>query len=483
MASSKETAAKVQDLLTLCLAKAFDTSLSAAKGPDWFAQFKKEEEEERFPIPRSYQTSIYDCDFQALLKILYYRPEYAKLILKYYRRSDELAGSERPSPFRRTLGRLINDYRNDIAAHVSAKKIRENFSGNEESIYYDYPDAIRDMTSIAKVFEAVKDENGKSYYEQIKKTTAPKTKHWLYIGIGAAVLIIAVVVLLLIRPWNHQSVSSDAAEKTEAAIDKRGGYSMNHDIALEISEEFFRRIKTAASAADRQSFGEYFDPDVYSEEEISNNYQLLSDNLDRYEYVIDPLAFTDDQICAMQLLYSADGKETGTFVWFLSRTKRGWKISSADSALRGKYDQEMREIFGSVYAKGYCNTSDYQIVFQSPVFQGLNAKLRSLYKDERGRLIAEIMIFNGSGNDINSISFTGMEIVNRDTGEKLVTVSTYGNRLSEPITNQSCRYISVDVSDGAAQNAAWIAPLLQNGSLDLTDQNLNLALRYELLSE
>ena len=49
-----------------------------------FYWFKREEENEKFTITREHQKSIHDCDFQAMLKILYYRPAYAQKILGFF---------------------------------------------------------------------------------------------------------------------------------------------------------------------------------------------------------------------------------------------------------------------------------------------------------------------------------------------------------------------------------------------------------------
>ena len=486
MASQKEVAAQVQDLLTVCLAKAFDFALIKYNGRDWFYWFKRAEENEKFPITREYQKSIHDCDFQAMLKILYYRPEYAQKILGFFGREEAAnAKTMRRSPLYRTIGRLINDYRNDIAAHVSAQKIQENIDGESESVFYDYPDAIRDMTSIAKVFEAVKAENGKSYYELILKAQKEKSKAGLIIGIVAGIVVItAVVVVLLLKPWDKKMSVGDApGQQTQAAIDNLSDYTMNADLAREITDEFFSRLKENASSGDMASFDEAFHHKVYTDEEIQASYQILAANLDNYEYDISPVAFTDTEICALQFFHSADGKETGTFTWFLEKTDEGWKVSSADQELTDQLEHELEQIFGEPYLKGYCSIHDYQTVFQKPIFSGLSAKLRSLYRDGRGDLIAQVLVFNGTSHNINRLSMSGIKILNDETSATLATVDNYDISFNEPLAPGSCRYFEMNLTQGETQNAAWTDMSLKNSSLDLKDRSLILNLKYDLLTE
>ncbi len=486
MASQKETAAKVQDLLTVCLAKAFDFALISYNGGNWFQQFKVEEENERFPIPRENQKSIHDCDFQAMLKILYYRPEYARKIFGFFGREEaENPKTFRRSPLYRTLGRLINDYRNDIAAHVSSQKIQEEISGEEESVFYDYPDAIRDMTSIAKVFEAVKAENGKSYYELILKEQKEKNKTGLIIGIIAGIVVVAAVGLLLWKPWNKAgnsvSVDTSGQQETPAPIDIMEDYTMNADLARDITGDFFGRLRSAASSGDIAAFGNFFDRTLYSEEDIQENYQNLADNLDKYESEIAPVAFTDTSISALQFLYSADGKESGTNSWFLEKSPEGWIVSAPDEELSKQFDLEMEQVFGEAYSKGYCSIHDYQTVFQKPVLPGLNAKLRSLYRDGRGDLIAEILIFNGTDQAINEITMSGIQIKNDGTKGTIATVDNYGFSFDEPLASNSCRYFEMNLTQGENQKAAWTDMSLKNSSLDLKDRSLSLSLGYDLI--
>lgn len=169
MITVKERAKRIQDILTLCLAGAYGDALNSQIGERWFSDFKKLEIEESHPIIGDSQKTIYDCDFQALLKILYYRSSYCDKILWYYDASHLVNSGNKKSPFQRAIARLLNDYRNDLDAHLSAGKIYELSVHRSNSFFFGFEDAIRDMVGLAGVFASVTDENGKSYYSKILK--------------------------------------------------------------------------------------------------------------------------------------------------------------------------------------------------------------------------------------------------------------------------------------------------------------------------
>lgn len=169
MITVKERAKRIQDILTLCLAEAYSTALNNQIGERWFSDFKKLEIEESHPIIGDLQKTIYDCDFQALLKILYYRSSYCDKILWYYEASHLVNSGNKKTPFQRAIARLLNDYRNELDAHLSAGKIYELSKHRSDSFFFGYEDAIRDMVGLAGVFTSVTDENGKTYYSKILK--------------------------------------------------------------------------------------------------------------------------------------------------------------------------------------------------------------------------------------------------------------------------------------------------------------------------
>lgn len=68
----------------LCVSNAIDRAMCALCGPQWFADFVKDERSESHPIVSPSHHAIETLDMQALLKSLYFRRGYATIVLTYY---------------------------------------------------------------------------------------------------------------------------------------------------------------------------------------------------------------------------------------------------------------------------------------------------------------------------------------------------------------------------------------------------------------
>ena len=197
--ADKLIASNIQDLLTVCIARALDESLTRNIGKNWFLHLKAEEANYDNGKKIIYdKNNVWELDFQALVKILYYRRPWAEQVLDYFDKSNCITHTPPANPakdtkFMRDLYSLMVDYRNTLNAHTSAgsvnSKLTNDKSGSAE--YYTYEDAIHCMVRVAKVFEKVKDERGKSYYEQIVKLSEDQKKKT-----PSAILIAAVCIIV-----------------------------------------------------------------------------------------------------------------------------------------------------------------------------------------------------------------------------------------------------------------------------------------------
>lgn len=198
MGREKQNAQQAKDLLTLCLAKAIQDSLSARLGANWFQLFLQDDhaQDPKFQIARNGQTSIRDMDLQALLKILRYRDRFADHVFAYYRfgaGDDAFAVQTKRRQIRSLLDRLITDYRNSIEAHSRVADLEQ-----EPDRIYGYREALQDMRKLASIFKPVCDSRGISYYSQIEKLCKPKKRQlwWIPVVILAAIGIAAAIFFL-----------------------------------------------------------------------------------------------------------------------------------------------------------------------------------------------------------------------------------------------------------------------------------------------
>ena len=167
-----ENAAKsVRKLTTLCLAKAISTAMRAAYGDDWFRAVKTEDSGYQSKEKRILGNAdrFADCDFQALLKLLYYRKSCRDAVFGYYQPQKLGPDSKREGQnFDALLLRLI-DYRNNLDAHERVEDVERQVRGETLKKIYGYNEAIVDMVKLTEVFEIVADEQGVSYYTRVRR--------------------------------------------------------------------------------------------------------------------------------------------------------------------------------------------------------------------------------------------------------------------------------------------------------------------------
>ena len=193
MGQEKQNAQKAKDLLTLCLAKAIQESLSARLGENWFQAFLQEDhaQDPKFQIARNGQASVRDFDLQALLKILRYRDRFAEQVFAYYHFADAFTDQTKKRQIRSLLDRLITDFRNSIEAHSCVADIEQ-----EPDRIYGYQEALRDMQKLSGFFKTVTDQRGVSYHSQISKLCKLKDSYW-WILFAAIPVLIAIVISII----------------------------------------------------------------------------------------------------------------------------------------------------------------------------------------------------------------------------------------------------------------------------------------------
>ncbi len=171
MSSIQETADQIKDILTVCMAKGVDAALSDAIGPKWFEYFKQQDSQNKreYRIVRPENNSVYDFDFQALLKLMKFNMDLRIYILSFFHPEEQNIDTVygKNSLFDNLLYRLMTLYRNQIAAHKKARDIEDNQASDSSSTTYSYYDAISDMKKLAYNFKSVTDKNGVSYYDAI----------------------------------------------------------------------------------------------------------------------------------------------------------------------------------------------------------------------------------------------------------------------------------------------------------------------------
>lgn len=208
---SKQAAQQAKDLLTLCLAKAIQDSLTAELSPHWFQAFLRDDQarEPKFQIARNGQATIRDLDLQALLKILRYRDQYSDRVFAHFgciTGTDPFADQTKKRQIRSLLDRLITDFRNGIEAHSRVADIEQ---GDADRIY-GYKEALQDMEKLSGIFATVRDNQGVSYHNRICALSKPKKKAWwLLLPVALIAISIAIFFLLpgiLIRAESNPTI-------------------------------------------------------------------------------------------------------------------------------------------------------------------------------------------------------------------------------------------------------------------------------------
>ena len=195
---SKQAAQQAKDLLTLCLAKAIQDSLTAELSPHWFNAFLRDDKtrDPKFQIARNGQTTIRDLDLQALLKILRYRDQYSDRVFAHFgciTGTDPFADQTKKRQIRSLLDRLITDFRNGIEAHSRVADIEQGDAGR----IYGYKEALQDMEKLSGIFGTVCDKQGVSYHSRICDLSKPRKKFWwLLIPVAAIAIAVAGYFLL-----------------------------------------------------------------------------------------------------------------------------------------------------------------------------------------------------------------------------------------------------------------------------------------------
>ena len=218
MQNWRQIASEAKDLLTVCLAKAINTAMTAQVGSHWFADFAEEEapKNDTVRITQPGQSSTGDLDLQALLKILRYRESYADRILSFYGfiTADEYAAKNQKRQLRSLLDRLITEFRNQMEAHVRVADIEKSFRQQPAQGLYGYQEALQDMEKLAGIFQQVRDSSGVSYYDRIcqlrNAKPGKKKRLWLIPAGIAAALVIAAGVWLLATPPRTQTAETPA---------------------------------------------------------------------------------------------------------------------------------------------------------------------------------------------------------------------------------------------------------------------------------
>ena len=171
MSSVEQTAEKIKDLLTLCLAQSVDVSLKDAIGPNWFEYFRQDDslKKKEHMILRPEHISVFDLDFQALLKLMKFHMDLRVYILSYFHPGETNIDVKygKNSLFDNLLYRLMTLYRNQIAAHKKASDVEQAMIGAQNNTTYSYDDAIADMKKLAENFSTVTDRSGVPYYTTI----------------------------------------------------------------------------------------------------------------------------------------------------------------------------------------------------------------------------------------------------------------------------------------------------------------------------
>ena len=168
----RKTVVQISEQLHICLVKAIDTALSERFGEGWFSGFCEFDYAQDIPVLDKSHTSVSRMDFQACLKFLRYREDYAKIVFEYYGHNfyfdtDDAKKAQRL--LNQRLENLIHNVRNFLFAHASATMVEAGRDDSMRYSVYGADEAVSDMLKLASFFEKATDEKGISYYDKMKK--------------------------------------------------------------------------------------------------------------------------------------------------------------------------------------------------------------------------------------------------------------------------------------------------------------------------
>ena len=225
MQNWKHIAHEAKDLLTVGVAKAIDSALSAQCGSNWFASFAESDAKEKINlrITKPGQMTVHDMDLQALLKFLRFRTAHADIVLThhgFFNGLDAIAIDAQKHQLTQLLDRLMVDFRNRIEAHSRAADIEQEISGNGLNRIYGYEEAAQDMLRLARLFPSVQDAKGVSYCRRIESLTKPKKKtRWLPIVAILSAVAVTVAVTVGGLAWWRSKGDDTQTEKPNVFYD------------------------------------------------------------------------------------------------------------------------------------------------------------------------------------------------------------------------------------------------------------------------
>lgn len=176
----RKTVVQISEQLHICLVKAIDTALSERFGEGWFSGFCEFDYAQDIPILDKSHTSVSRMDFQACLKFLRYREEYAKIVFEYYGYNfyfdtDDAKKAQRL--LNQRLENLIHNVRNYLFAHASATMVEAGRDDSMRYSVYGADEAVSDMLKLASFFSEVTDDEGNSYYLKMQDLSRPSVRY------------------------------------------------------------------------------------------------------------------------------------------------------------------------------------------------------------------------------------------------------------------------------------------------------------------
>ena len=174
---------EIESLVAICGAKAIDTVMSA-DDPNWFAAFKAQEaampDSRRTVQP--YHTSIYDSDFQGIVKIFCYREVAADvggsspiIISDVFDRYNLPAKTCGPKSFCELCKTLIAN--RNLVHHVSAEAISGNDEKKIKAHITQCKKSIFDCLRFLEFFPDVCDSDGMSYLDKANNKLSQTEKN------------------------------------------------------------------------------------------------------------------------------------------------------------------------------------------------------------------------------------------------------------------------------------------------------------------
>ena len=227
MQNWRQIASEAKDLLTVCLAKAINTAMTAQVGSHWFADFAEEEapKNDTVRITQPGQSSTGDLDLQALLKILRFRETIADHVLTHYgifTELDEFTAQNQKRQLSKLLERLTKDFRNGIEAHTRSEDVEKRLDGGIVDAIYGDRQAFDDMCVLIRLFDKVTDKRGRSYASQLIDLPKRKKRQKFLMIAGAAVLAILAGLFVLLQPKTpanvYQSQRTPTVKQGEVTI-------------------------------------------------------------------------------------------------------------------------------------------------------------------------------------------------------------------------------------------------------------------------